>query len=209
MDSSDVVDDVNALIKLGVGDPYRLEHIKQAYVQNKTVWETDKKYLERMKEKYLTKLAPESQQSNENSNVDFENIDKEFIHCWKCGNKNPIKGNFCMNCGSPLFDVGEKHRTISQPIQNDSTKNPSKKIGIKIPILIGIPVLVLAVIGVGISQGLFDNVLDDSSNVLDDNDNMVEPVAVSDKTQTAAETNSKCGKGTVFDPDTNSCILDK
>jgi hypothetical protein len=32
MDSSDVVDDVNALLKLGVGDPYRLEHIKQAYI---------------------------------------------------------------------------------------------------------------------------------------------------------------------------------
>ena len=28
MDSEDVVDDVNALLKLGVGDSYRLEHIK-------------------------------------------------------------------------------------------------------------------------------------------------------------------------------------
>ena len=205
MDSSDVVDDVNALIKLGVGDPYRLEHIKQAYIQNKNVWETDKKYLERMKEKYLTKPTPKPQTDDENSNIDFENIDKEFIHCWKCGNKNPIKGNFCMNCGSPLFDVGKKHQVESQQIQNHSTKNPSKKIGIKIPIMIGVPVLVLAVIGIGASQGLFSNVLDYSSDTFDDT---TEPATSKENTPTA-ETNSKCGKGTVFDPDTNSCILDK
>ena len=37
MGSEDVVDDVNALLKLGVGDPYRLEHIKQAYILNSTI----------------------------------------------------------------------------------------------------------------------------------------------------------------------------
>ena len=41
MDSHDVVDEVNALLKLGVGDPYRLEHIKQTYIQNQKIWITD------------------------------------------------------------------------------------------------------------------------------------------------------------------------
>ena len=35
MDSIDIVDEVNALLKLDVGDPYRLEHIKQTFIQNK------------------------------------------------------------------------------------------------------------------------------------------------------------------------------
>jgi hypothetical protein len=30
LDSKDIVDNVNELLKLNVGDPYRLEHIKQA-----------------------------------------------------------------------------------------------------------------------------------------------------------------------------------
>ena len=54
-ESSDIIDDVNALLKLGVGDPYRLEHIKQAYIQDKTIWQSDSRYLQKMKEKYLTK----------------------------------------------------------------------------------------------------------------------------------------------------------
>jgi len=45
MDSKDVIDNVNALMKLGVGDPYRLEHIKQAYILNKIIWKSDNKYL--------------------------------------------------------------------------------------------------------------------------------------------------------------------
>ena len=40
MGSEDIVDNVNALLKLNVGDPYRLEHIKQAYILNKIIWKT-------------------------------------------------------------------------------------------------------------------------------------------------------------------------
>ena len=58
---SDIVDDVNALLKLGVGDAYRLEHIKQAYIENKTVWGSDGNYLQEMREKYLVDLHTESE----------------------------------------------------------------------------------------------------------------------------------------------------
>ena len=55
MGSVDVIDEVNALLKLGVGDPYRLEHIKQAYILNSTIWKSDERYLEQLRKKYLVK----------------------------------------------------------------------------------------------------------------------------------------------------------
>lgn len=56
MDEPDIVDDVNALLNLGVGDSYRLEHIKQSYIQNKTIWITDQRYLENMKKNILLNI---------------------------------------------------------------------------------------------------------------------------------------------------------
>ena len=54
--SPDIIDEINALLKLGVGDQYRLEHIKLAYVENRTIWESDRRYLDRMREKYVADL---------------------------------------------------------------------------------------------------------------------------------------------------------
>ena len=54
----DIIDEINSLLRLGVGDQYRLEHIKLAYVENRNLWESDRRYLERMREKYLTDLRP-------------------------------------------------------------------------------------------------------------------------------------------------------
>ena len=53
-----MIDEINSLLRLGVGDQYRLEHIKLAYVENRSLWESDRRYLERMREKYLTDLRP-------------------------------------------------------------------------------------------------------------------------------------------------------
>ena len=54
--SPDIIDEINALLRLGVGDQYRLEHIKLAYVENRTIWESDRRYLDRMREKYVADL---------------------------------------------------------------------------------------------------------------------------------------------------------
>ena len=199
MESSDIVDDVNALLKLGVGDPYRLEHIKQAYLKNKTLWETDKIYLKRLKEKYLTKQRPAFQPDvHEKTQTRSEKDD--FIHCWNCGKQSPLGGNFCMACGSALFEIGKVPPT--KPEQTPSTpQSKPRKIGIKIPIIIGIPVLILAIVGGAASQGLLDDVID--------SDSTVEPKSSAAKTTAPTETSSKCGKGTVFDPKTNSCVLER
>ncbi len=199
---SDVVDDVNALLKLGVGDPYRLEHIKQAYILNATIWKSDEKYLQQMKEKYLIKQSDVQTEIDENSASDSEN--KDLIHCWKCGKKVPLKANFCMICGSSIFEVGTDTQTDVQ-IPSVHSKNQTKTIGLKIPIMIGIPVLILLIIGVGYSQGFLDNDLE--RQVLDDP--IKNKIDSSDKEILPTETNSKCGTGTIFDPKTNSCILDK
>jgi len=200
MDSKDVIDNVNALLKLGVGDPYRLEHIKQAYILNSTIWKSDDKYLEHLREKYLVKhridkpdIEPEIDEKTES-----ESEDKDMIHCWKCGKKSPTRANFCMICGSSIFEVGAEPKTADVQMPSTRSKNQTKRIRLKIPILIGIPVLILIIIGGAYSQGFWDNSLERQST-----EDSTSEVIVS------TESNSKCGPGTVFDTDANSCVLDK
>ncbi len=201
MESSDIIDDINDLLKLGVGDPYRLEHIKQAYLQNKNLWDTDKKFLDRLKEKYLNKLASYAKPRIESSPETKPETkpEEQVIYCWRCGKESPIGASFCMICGSSLFDVSQKPRPQPQEIPA-KTSSPSKPIGIKIPMMIGISVIVLAILGAGYSQGYFDGAFERSSNDVDD----IKPKIT---TETSGETNSKCGKGTVFDPEINACVL--
>ncbi len=219
MGSVDVVDEVNSLLKLGVGDPYRLEHIKQAYILNSTIWKSDERYLEQLREKYLVKHRVEQHdkqpESAENLESDPENENK--IHCWKCGKKSLFEANFCMTCGSSLFEVGTESQTVDVKIPSIHSKNQRKSIGLKIPILIGIPVLILIILGGAYSQGLFDNALESQvmedtleSQVMDDTTKIeVDSKDSNDKEVLPTVTNSKCGKGTIFDEDTNSCVLEK
>ena len=204
MDETDIVDEVNKLIKLGVGDAYRLEHIKQAYIQNKTLWVTDENYLKRLREKYLTKHQSESQET------DDEEIEenKETIHCWKCGKKTPIGSNFCMICGSSLFEVGTEHKVEQKEIPTNS-KNQKNSMNLKIPIMIGIPVLILIIIGGAYTQGYFDNTLEKyTSKEKIESKISTESKESENITNPAGSDNSKCGAGTVFDSETNSCVLD-
>ncbi|MCV0410063.1 zinc ribbon domain-containing protein [Nitrosopumilus sp.] len=204
MDSSDIVDDVNALLKLGVGDAYRLEHIKQGYIENKTIWVTDQNYLQRMKEKYLIK-----QQSDKNADTD-ETIDvdlknRETIHCWKCGKKTPLEANFCMICGSSLFEVGSNH---NQKEKTSNSMNQMKGKSLKLPIIIGIPVLILIVLGGAYSQGVFDNTFERYDTADSKKDDLTSKNTIPKGSSVNTVTDSKCGKGTVFDVETNSCVLD-
>ncbi len=217
MNSKDVIDDVNALMKLGVGDPYRLEHIKQAYILNSTIWKSDDRYLEQLREKYLVKHHAEQPdvQPEIDENLESDSENKDTIHCWKCGKKSPIEGNFCMICGSSLFEVGTEPQIADVQMPSVNSKNQTKTIGLKIPIMIGIPVLILIIIGGAYSQGFFDNAFekyasDDSVNdVPDSESDVIVSKNSGDTTTLPTELNSKCGIGTVLDIETNSCILDK
>jgi hypothetical protein len=112
-----------------------------------------------------------------------------------------------MVCGSSIFEVGTEPQIPDVKMPSNS-KNQRKSIGLKIPILIGIPVLILIILGGAYSQGFFDNSLE--IEVLDEPiENEIEPKVSADKVILQGESNSKCGAGTVFDSDTNSCVLDK
>ena len=224
MGSVDVIDEVNALLKLGVGDPYRLEHIKQAYILNSTIWKSDERYLEQLREKYLVKHRVEQhdirQETDENLESDSE--DKNLIHCWKCGKESLFEANFCMVCGSSLFEVGTESQAADVKIPSGRPKNQRKTRGLKIPVMIIIPVLILIILGAGYSQGLFDNILE--KRVMEET---IEEEIMEETTETVVETSKtqcgpgtipkdgvcvldeRCGSGTIFDEDTYSCILDK
>ncbi len=204
MDDSDIIDALNGLLKLGVGDPYRLEHIKQAYIQNKTIWDTDQKYLDRLRDRYLFRLIPKSQADTTEDSTTSEPEQQDFIHCWHCGSKNPIAGNFCMVCGYTLFEVGKGEHPGSEKISRYVSQTKQKTTSKKIPIMIVIPVLILAIVGVGASQGLFSDVFDKSPS-----EDITEPKSSTSEKTPPIETHSKCGKGTVFDSKTNSCVLSK
>ncbi len=207
MDSKDVIDNVNALLKLGVGDPYRLEHIKQAYILNNIIWKSDNKYLEQLREKYLVKhrIDQPDTESEIVEKTESESEDKDMIHCWKCGKKSPTRANFCMVCGASIFEVGAEPKTADVQMPSNS-KNQRKSIRLKIPIMIGIPVLILIIIGGAYSQGFLDNALERQS-IEDSIENKIEPKDSTREVLVSTETNSKCGAGTVFDPDANSCVL--
>jgi len=204
MDEEDIVDNVNALLNLGVGDAYRLEHIKQSYIENKTIWVTDQSYLQHMTEKYLIKRS--NIQTNLEDSLVKETEEEEKIHCWKCGKKSSLGANFCMVCGAAIFEVATDSKVEREPIP-PNLKNKNKSIGLKMPIMIGIPILILVIIGGAYSQGVFDNTferydseevekIDTKSNVVDSTEN------ISD-----TETHSKCGPGTILKD--GACVLDK
>ena len=206
---SDIVDEVNALLKLGVGDPYRLEHIKQTYILNSTIWKSDSKYLEQLRAKYLVKhqIDQHDVQPETNENLENGSENENMIHCWKCGKKSLVEANFCMICGSSIFDVGVESQTVDVKRPIIHSKNKIKPIGLKIPIMIGIPVLILIVLGVGYSQGSFDNVLE--SQVIEDATKKVDSNDSNDNEVISTESNSKCGKGLTYISETNTCVLEK
>ena len=47
-----LLDQVNILIKMKVGDPYRLEHIKLMLKQKRTVYGSDRAYLDKLIHEY-------------------------------------------------------------------------------------------------------------------------------------------------------------
>ena len=210
MSSADVVDKVNALLKLGVGDPYRLEHIKQAYILNSTIWKSDERYLEQLQEKYLVKHHVEQLdvQPETDENLESGSENKNMIHCWKCGKKSLFEANFCMICGSSLFEVGTESQTVDVKMPSVHSKNQRKTRGLKIPIMIGIPVLILIILGVGYSQGLFDNILEKRVMEEETIEETLEEETMEESTETVDETPKiQCGPGT--HEENGVCVLDR
>lgn len=191
----------NYLIKLGVGDPYRLEHIKQHYIQHNSLWSADEKYLEHLKKKYIHNV----ENPPEKLKTEFPTADKyettndsspKKIHCWKCGAKNDGSAKFCNQCAHPLREVGVEKKLVSKrTIAAASTFGSSKK---KIIIITAIAVCI-ALIGGG--AAMYSGNIDFNQSITT-TQKQVNPLPITEE-----QTHSKCGPGTIFDEDTNACIL--
>ena len=198
MEPADVIDEVNELLRLGVGDAFRLEHIKQAYIHEKTVWDSDQKYLADLKEKYLDRIRPD----------DKEDVSK--IHCWKCGKKNQVGANYCMMCGAALFEVGKEPEPETPAPPNIPPSEPVRtrapRMGKKKWIIIAVisAALVAATAALVVSGGIDLSLRSDSTDLV------VLPDSRCD-TGLAFEQGvcrvSACGPGTVFEESSRSCVL--
>lgn len=196
MEPADVIDEVNELLRLGVGDAFRLEHIKQAYIHEKTVWDSDQKYLADLKEKYLDRIRPDDQ----------EDVSK--IHCWKCGKKNPVGANYCMMCGAALFEVGKEQPEAPEP-PNTPPSEPvqtAAKTGRKKWIIIAVAAaaLVAAAAALAVPGGIDLSLRSDSADLFVLPDSRCEAGLAFEQGVCRV---SACGPGTVFDESSRSCVL--
>ena len=209
-----------------VGDPYRLEHIKLMLKQKRTVYGSDRAYLDHLIHDYIEEVKTqkklskirgedpfeESSETTTDENVEDDDeeeelVELEHIYCWKCGKSIPVNSKFCLDCGSDI----KKPEVKEDPIEEIPDKIPSKIIeeksnhGNRKNILIVIGVLViLAVIGGGV---VMNNGFDKTVSL--DEDSVQSPTEViSETTVSDVDVNSKCGAGTVFDDATNTCILE-
>lgn len=96
--SDDLLEDVNRLLNLGVGDKGRLEHIKDSLQNNKILYDSDKEYLQKLKEQYPK--TDSASEKHETSNI---------IYCTKCGSEITSNSHFCPNCGTKVEEM-EKDR---------------------------------------------------------------------------------------------------
>ena len=220
-----LLDQVDILIKMKVGDPYRLEHIKLMLKQKRTVYGSDRVYLDHLIDEYVEQIKTQKKLSKISDDVPFEEtpetttsesveddyneeelVELEHIYCWKCGKSIPVNSKFCLDCGSDIKNPEVKE----DPVEKTPDKIPSEIIekksnnGNKKNILIVMGVLaILAVIGgtVVMNSG-FDK------TVSSDDESILPPTEVIDETtESDVDVNSKCGAGTVFDDATNTCLL--
>ena len=206
-----------------VGDPYRLEHIKLMLKQKRTVYGSDRAYLDHLIHDYIEEVktqknlakirgedpfedTPETRTSKEDVEDDYDEeelVELEHIYCWKCGKSIPVNSKFCLDCGSDVKNPEVKEdpvEKIPDKVIETKSNNGNKK---NILIVIGV-LAILAVIGgaVVVNNG-FDK------TVSSDDESILPPTEVITKTtESDVDVNSKCGAGTVFDDATNTCLLE-
>ena len=217
-----LLDQVNILIKMKVGDPYRLEHIKLMLKQKRTVYGSDRAYLDKLIHEYieqvktqkkLAKIRGENPFEEDSENIiSDENIDEDdviemqYIYCWKCGKSIPVNSKFCLECGSDV-----KNPEVKEDVDKSPDKSPDKIIEKKsnngntknIIIIIGV-LGILAIIGGAVAMtGGFDKTVTSVESPVE-----LSVEVIDEPSETDIEINSKCGAGTVFDEATNTCLLE-
>ena len=216
-----LLDQVNILIKMKVGDPYRLEHIKLMLKQKRTVYGSDRAYLDHLIHDYIEEVKTQKKLSKLRGENPFEEIpeiktseeeDEELvelkhIYCWKCGKSIPINSKFCFDCGSDIKnpkvkeDNSEKNsdkifgETIDKTSNNGNRKN--------ILMVVGVLVILALIGGAVVMNYEFDKTISLVGEPIPPPVEVINQIAEFDDDAT-----SKCGSGTVFDDATNTCLLE-
>lgn len=155
MDS--LLDQVNSLIKMNVGDPYRLEHIKFRLEQNKVLTLSDKKYLSDLLDSYIRNVGIEEHTTSKIESTTSTPINSDSNYCWKCGTENPNNAKFCNSCGSSIEKLTDRPKIFSEKptqesqswIQTRSTTMP-KRMGKGKKIVIGMGIIIFFIFIVGL-----------------------------------------------------------
>ena len=222
-----LLDQVNILIKMKVGDPYRLEHIKLMLKQKRTVYGSDRAYLDHLIHDYIEQVKTQKKLSKIRGEDPFEEdseimvseegideddeddvVEMEHIYCWKCGKSIPVNSKFCLDCGSdvknpevkedPIEKIPEK---IPDEVIEKKSNNGNRK---NILIVIGVLSILALIGGIVVMNNGFDK-------TVSSDDDSVQPSTeiISETTESGVNVNSKCGAGTVFDDTTNTCLLEE
>jgi len=225
-----LLDDVNALLKLNQGNKIRLEHIKKTLESKKVLYISDSKYLreltreflENFEGKRLTKFnsydypeyanrldtpkdIPEQPESKLKQSPKIKLTRNLF--CGNCGNS--IKDeNFCPKCGYSLQSEKSDNvdETKNEESKTDVENTPRKEITNnnknrkKIFIVLSVLIAVIVVGVVAMNGDIINNISNDMKT-------SEKPKVVTNPSPSSANTNSKCGEGTIFDETVNSCVL--
>ena len=117
--TSTLLDNVIQLLNLGIGDIGRLENIKSALEENKTLYSSDKNYVEKMIEQYIVNQEIQSEQVKDSSNESTK-----VIYCSKCGNKIIENSNFCKNCETVVITNQESSKKKSGFVSKSHKRSP-------------------------------------------------------------------------------------
>mgnify|MGYP000049349005 FL=1 len=227
-----LLDQVNILIKMKVGDPYRLQHIKLMLKQKRSVYGSDRAYLDHLIHDYIEEVKTQKKLSKirgenpfeENSETitsdeDVEDDDDDLvvlenIYCWKCGKSIPVNSKFCLSCGCDVKNPEVKEEDaeeltkklpeeLTKKLSNDSIENNSSNGNKKnLFIIIGVLAILVVIGGAVVMGGGFDKY-----DSLGDDGSLPTLKEVTSETKISDST-SKCGAGTVFDDATNTCLLE-
>ena len=221
-----LLDQVNILIKMQVGDPYRLEHIKLMLKQKRTVYGSDRAYLDHLIHDYIEEVKTQKKLSKirgedpfeespetttevniEDDEEEEEIVELEHIYCWKCGKSIPVNSKFCFDCGSDI----KKPEVQENPVEKIPDKIPSEIIEKKsnngnrknIVMVIGVLVILAIIGGYIVMNNGFDKIVPSADVPVQLSTEVITEIAESN-----VVVNSKCGSGTVFDDATNTCLLE-
>ena len=212
---------------MNVGDAYRLEHIKLMLKQKRTVYGSDRVYLDHLIDEYVEQIKTQKQLSKIRDDVPFEEtpetitseedvegdsdeyekkelVELEHIYCWKCGKSIPVNSKFCFDCGSDIKNPKVKEEPLEETLQETTTETTKEKSNTgnkkNILLVVGVLVILAVVGGAVVMEGTFDKTISsigDNKSLPTQNTLTVE-----------SDSTSKCGPGTVFDDTTNSCVLE-